>query len=176
MRPNCAGGIVLEAEKPFDLTAGRLLRGRLLRLDDLEQVLLLTTHHLVADAWSMGILIGELWQLYGAFAAGQASSLAELPIQYGDFAVWQRRRMETAPLKQQLGYWSKQLEGVAALDLPTDRPRPVRQSFRGGRYPVNFSPSLTASLNRLAAQENATLVHGAVGGVAAIAASLFRPG
>ena len=91
--------IMLEAENPFDLAAGRLLRGRLLLLDDLEQVLLLTTHHLVADAWSMGILVGELWQLYGAFAAGQASPLAELPIQYGDFAIWQRRRMETAPLQ-----------------------------------------------------------------------------
>lgn len=148
--------IKLEAETPFDLAAAQLLRGRLLLLDDAEQVLLLNTHHLVADAWSMGILVGELWQLYGAFAAGQASPLAELPIQYGDFAIWQRRRMETAPLQEQLRYWSKQLDGVAALDLPTDRPRPVRQSFRGGRYPLNFSPSLTASLNRLAAQENAT--------------------
>ena len=91
-----------------------------------------------------------------AFAAGQVSPLAELPIQYGDFAIWQRRRLETAPLQEQLLYWRKQLDGVAALDLPTDRPRPVRQSFRGGRYPLNFSPSLTASLNRLAAQEKAT--------------------
>ena len=157
MRLNYAGAIVLEAERPFDLTAGRLLRGRLLLIDGLEQVLLLTTHHLVADAWSMGILLDELWQLYGAFAAGQSSPLTELPIQYGDFAIWQRRRLETAPLKQQLGYWRKQLDGVAVLDLPTDRPRPPRQSFRGGRYPVNFSPSLTASLNRLAMQENATL-------------------
>ena len=149
--------IVLEAEKPFDLTAGRMLRGRLLLIDGLEQVLLLTTHHLVADAWSMGILLDELWQVYGAFAAGQSSPLAALPIQYGDFAIWQRRRLETAPLEQQLNYWRKQLDGVAALDLPTDRSRPPRQSFRGGRYPVNFSPSLTASLNRLAMQENATL-------------------
>ena len=148
--------ITREAETPFDLAAGRLLRARLLQVDDAEHVLLLTTHHLVADAWSMGILVGELWQLYGAFAAGQASPLAELPIQYGDFAIWQRRRLETAPLQEQLRYWRKQLDGVAALDLPTDRPRPVRQSFRGGRYPLNFSPSLTASLNRLAAQENAT--------------------
>ncbi|MGZ8496075.1 MAG: non-ribosomal peptide synthetase, partial [Candidatus Binatia bacterium] len=148
--------ILLEAETPFDLAVGRLLRARLLRVDDAEHVLLLTTHHLVADAWSMGILVGELWQLYRAFVAGQASPLAELPIQYGDFATWQRRRMETAPLQEQLRYWRKQLDGVAVLDLPTDRSRPVRQSFRGRRYPLNFSPSLTASLNRLAAQENAT--------------------
>ena len=87
---------------------------------------------------------------------GKLSPLAELPIQYGDYAFWQRQRLETAPLQEQLRYWRKQLDGVAALDLPTDRPRPVRQSFRGGRYPLNFSPSLTASLNRLAAQEKAT--------------------
>ena len=148
--------ITREAETPFDLASGRLLRARLLQVDDAEHVLLLTTHHLVADAWSMGILVGELWQLYRAFAAGQASPLVELPIQYGDFASWQRRRLETAPLQEQLRYWRKQLDGAAAVDLPTDRPRPVRQSFRGGRYPLYISPSLTASLNRLAAQENAT--------------------
>ena len=148
--------IKLAAETPFDLAVGQLLRGRLLLVDDAQHVLVLTTHHLVADAWSMGILGRELWQLYRVFAAGQASPLAELPIQYGDFAFWQRQRMATARFDDQLRYWRKQLAGVPTLDLPSDRPRPPRQSYRGGRYPLSFSPSLTASLNRLAAQVNAT--------------------
>ena len=147
--------IKLEAETSFDLAAGRLLQARLLQVDDADHILLLTTHHLIADAWSMDSC-RELWQLYRAFAAGLASPLAELPIQYGDYAFWQRQRMETALFDDQLCYWSKQLNGVVTLDLPSDRPRPVRQSFPGGRWPLNFSPSLMASLNRLAVQESAT--------------------
>jgi len=123
----------LEAGQPFDLARGPLVRGRLVKLAE-EHVLLFTTHHIVSDGWSMGVLAREITALYGAYVAGQDSPLEELPIQYTDYAAWQREWLAGDELARQLGYWKAELEGVpVVLDLPTDRPRQPMQTFRGAK-------------------------------------------
>jgi arthrofactin-type cyclic lipopeptide synthetase C len=103
-----------------------LIRGRLVRLADDHHVLLLTVHHIVADGWSMGVLTGELMALYQAFSQGQPDPLPVLTLQYGDYAVWQRRWLSGEVLQQQSQYWQQTLDGAPALlTLPTDRPRPI---------------------------------------------------
>ncbi|HTN83814.1 MAG TPA: condensation domain-containing protein, partial [Sorangium sp.] len=115
-----------EGQKPFDLARGPLLRTTLLRLGEQEHVLVLTMHHIVSDGWSMGVLVRELGALYEAFSRGLPSPLPELPIQYADYAVWQRAWLSGEVLEAQLAYWKKQLSGAPpALELPTDRPRPA---------------------------------------------------
>ena len=127
-----------EALRPFDLERGPLFRVVLLRLaapsagEEAEHALLLTMHHIVSDGWSMGVLARELTALYAAFLAGRPSPLPELEIQYADFALWQRRRLQGEVLAAELAYWRDQLAGAPVLELPTDRPRPPVQSFRGG--------------------------------------------
>jgi aspartate racemase len=125
-----------EAKRPFDVSAGLFLRGMVLRLEPDEHILILSTHHIVFDAWSMGILTVELWTLYEAYAADKPSPLKELPIQYADFAVWQRVQLGEGVLNSQIAYWKEQLKGIPVLDLPTDRPRPPRQSFDGARITI----------------------------------------
>ena len=121
-----------EAQRSFDLAKGPLLRITLLRLGEEEHVLLLTMHHIVSDDWSMGVFNRELSALYEAFSAGEPSPLPELPIQYADFAVWQREWLQGEVLEEQLAYWGGQLGGdLPVLELPTDRPRPAAQTFRG---------------------------------------------
>jgi hypothetical protein len=111
-----------EAVTPFDLSRGPLLRVKLLRLGEQEQVVLLTMHHIVSDGWSVGVLIKEVGTLYAAYAAGQESPLAELPIQYADFALWQRAYLQGEVLEQQLKYWREQLAGAeTVLQLATDK-------------------------------------------------------
>ncbi|HEY9404360.1 MAG TPA: condensation domain-containing protein, partial [Pyrinomonadaceae bacterium] len=128
-----------EAQKPFDLARGPLLRTTLLRLDEEEHVLLLTMHHIIGDGWSMGVLIREIAALYEAFSAKQPSPLTELPIQYGDYAQWQRDPAQLSRLAAQLDYWKLQLEGAPPLvDLPTDRPRQTVNTFRGARHLFSF--------------------------------------
>ena len=106
----------------FDLTVGPLLRARLLRLAAEEHILLLTMHHIISDGWSLGVLVREVGALYRAFSEGSASPLPALPIQYADYAVWQREQLTTELLAEQLGYWRKQLAGApAVLELPTDQ-------------------------------------------------------
>ncbi|HEY0739193.1 MAG TPA: amino acid adenylation domain-containing protein, partial [Herpetosiphonaceae bacterium] len=150
-----------EARRPFDLEHGPLLRAGLLRVDDDEHVLLLTMHHIISDGWSLGVLVRELVALYSSFAAGQASPLAPLPIQYADYAMWQREWLTGEVLEAQLDYWRQQLDpagsGTPTLDLPTDWPRPAVQSFRGARCPFTIDRSLTDALNRLSRHEGATL-------------------
>src|SRR5262249_51585422 len=121
-----------EAERAFDLAQGPLLRCSLLRLAEQEHVLLVTMHHIVSDGWSIGKLVRELNVLYEAYSEGRESPLPELPVQYSDFAQWQRKWLEGEALDRQLGYWKKQLAGVTGLELPTDRPRPAVASHRGG--------------------------------------------
>ncbi len=147
-----------EAQRPFDLTRGPLLRASLLRLAAGEHVALLTMHHIVSDGWSMGVLVNEVATLYEAFSAHKDSPLPELPVQYADYAAWQRNWLQGEVLEQQMGYWKQQLEGVPALlELPTDRPRPAVQTHRGAIVSFMFPASLSQALKDLSRKENATL-------------------
>ncbi len=147
-----------ESLRPFDLTRGPLLRATLLRLGDRDHALLLCMHHIVSDGWSMSVLFRELEALYGAFAAGRPSPLPPLPIQYADFAHWQRERLQGETLAEQLVYWTRQLaHPPSVLELPADRPRPAAQTFRGAAVEGGFGPEVRAGLHRLAQGEGATL-------------------
>nr|AXN93627.1 PuwA [Symplocastrum muelleri NIVA-CYA 644] len=148
----------LEAHKPFLLDRAPLIRATLLRLSETSHVLLTTIHHIVADGWSMGILIQELSALYPAFCAGSPSPLPELPIQYADFSVWQRQWLSGKVLETKLNYWRQKLAGATPLlELPTDRLRPTVETFRGGCLPFNFNSSLTQELVTLSQQLGTTL-------------------
>jgi non-ribosomal peptide synthetase component F len=147
-----------EAQKPFDLNSDLLLRAKLLRLSKQEHILLLTMHHIVSDGWSIGVMVRELATLYQAFCNGQPSPLPALPIQYVDFAVWQREWLQGEVLETQISYWLKHLENAPkVLELPTDRPRPAIQTFRGATYSFKLSKELSASLNKLSQQQGSTL-------------------
>jgi acyl carrier protein len=147
----------VEMHQPFDLSTGPLLRAGLISFDIEEHVLLFTMHHIISDVWSMGVLLREVVALYLAFAAGQASPLAELEIQYVDYAVWQREWLTSEVPKHQLSYWKQQLGDPAVLNLPTDRPRPSRQSLRAAQLPFKLSKKLSDSLNALSRREGVTL-------------------
>lgn len=147
-----------EASQPFDLGKDPLLRVKLLQLNETEYVLLLTMHHIICDRWSFAILVQELMTLYQAFSSGQPSSLAELPIQYADYAIWQRHYLTGEVLEQQTSYWEKQLiNAPTLLELPTDHPRPPVMSNRGAKLSFKISPELTQALKELSQQEEATL-------------------
>ena len=147
-----------DAQLPFDLSAGPLLRASLLHLSENEHILLLCTHHIVFDAWSAGILLQELTLLYQAFSEGKPSPFSELPIQYVDFARWQRQWLQGDVLKDELDYWREQLAGApAVLELPTDRPRPSVQSYRGATQEFLIPADLSASLKTLSREEGVTL-------------------
>ncbi|MCI0545815.1 MAG: amino acid adenylation domain-containing protein [Candidatus Rokubacteria bacterium] len=147
-----------EAQRPFDLTRGPLMRATLLRLGEDQHVLILVLHHIVTDAWSMSVLFDEIGRLYEAFAAGRPSSLADLPIQYGDFARWQRQTLTPTLLAPHLAYWADRLAGVApVLDLPTDHPRPATRTPRGGTQTVVFPAALRERLKAVGREANATL-------------------
>jgi amino acid adenylation domain-containing protein len=147
-----------EARRPFDLSRGPLLRAGVLRLSAQEHVVLATIHHIVSDGWSMEILRRELKALYGAFSQGLPSPLPELPVQYSDYAIWQRARLRGEGLEAHLAHWRQRLDGVPALlDLPTDYPRPPVQSFRGEELNMPLAPELMESLARLGRECNATL-------------------
>jgi amino acid adenylation domain-containing protein len=146
-----------EAAKPFDLTRDRLLRLNLLRLSDQEHVLLITLHHIIGDGWSVGVLISEVVALYRAFSSGFNSPLPELPVQYADYAQWQRQWLQGEVLEEQLLYWKQQLEGIPRMMLPTDRPRPLVQTFGGAVHSISWPAELTAALNALSRRAGATL-------------------
>src|SRR5215471_13021890 len=121
------------AVAPFDLERGPLLRAYLLRLTAEEHVAVVVMHHIVSDGWSIGVLIREVEALYAAYSQGQPSPLPELAVQYADYALWQRGWLQGEVLERQVAYWKERLSGApAALELPTDRPRPAVQSYRGG--------------------------------------------
>jgi amino acid adenylation domain-containing protein/thioester reductase-like protein len=144
--------------KPFNLEQDPLLRIKLLRLDAAHHVLLLTLHHIISDAWSSGILTQEFSALYSAFSAGKPSPLPELPIQYADFALWQRCWLQGEILQTQLNYWRNQLKNTPpVLALPTDRPRPHIQSANGAMETVEFLPDLSEGLQAFAQKESVTL-------------------
>ncbi len=146
-----------ESQHPFDLEQGPLLRVKLLHLDHEDHVALLTMHHIISDAWSRSVLIDEVAALYGAFSKKQSSPLPELPFQYADFAVWQRKWLQGEVLEQQLAYWRKQLAGLSVLELPTDRPRPSVQSFRGAQHVFAIPGTLVDRLQELSLREGVTL-------------------
>ncbi|MDM8557743.1 amino acid adenylation domain-containing protein [Candidatus Parabeggiatoa sp. HSG14] len=147
-----------EAQRPFDLSAGYLFRTTLLKLKTKVHVLLVNMHHIISDGWSIGVLIRELSTLYEAFSQGQASPLPPLPIQYVDFAHWQRQWLSGKVLEQQINYWKQQLAEIPALlELPTDHPRPPMQRFQGATYPLQLSTKLTAQLKSLSQQTGTTL-------------------
>ena len=178
--------VTQEARHPFNLTTGPLLRVKLLQLDEAEYLLLLNLHHIVADGWSIGVLIRELGILYTAFAEDRqclttsdsqssdqsqpplrllsmSTSVPELPIQYADFAQWQREWLQgvgangCSPLQTQLAYWQKQLEGISVLNLPTKQLRPAVPSYRGAKQFLELPHSLTQALEALSYQEGVTL-------------------
>uniref|UniRef100_UPI000B0B1E83 non-ribosomal peptide synthetase n=1 Tax=Pseudomonas sp. BIOMIG1BD TaxID=1758731 RepID=UPI000B0B1E83 len=143
---------------PFDLGQGPLLRIKLLKLADQDHVLLLTLHHIVSDGWSMNVLIDEFIRCYDAFERGEAPQLPALPIQYSDYALWQRRWLEAGEQARQLEYWQARLgDEHPVLELPTDHPRPAVPSYRGTRYEFAVEPALAEQLRALAKQHNVTL-------------------
>jgi amino acid adenylation domain-containing protein len=147
-----------ESRTGFDLSNGPLLRVKVLKLDAEDHVALYTMHHIVSDGWSMEILMREVEALYQAYSMGEASPLAELPIQYADFAVWQREWLQGAALDKLLAYWRRQLAGAPqALELPLDHPRPEAPILRGERLPMRLSKILTNELLALSRSEGVTL-------------------
>jgi amino acid adenylation domain-containing protein len=157
-RGEVLGLIADEAEHPFDLRRDPMLRALLIRTGQAEHTLVLIVHHVAGDGWSMELLFRELAALYGAFRAGDASPLPELPLQYADFAEWQRQWMDGGVLDAQLAYWRERLAGApAVLELPTDRPRPAVQSHRGETRAFEVPPAVAARLRALARETDATL-------------------
>ena len=147
-----------ESAQLFDLAEGPLVRLKLLRLSDDEQVCLLSLHHIISDGWSTGILTREIATLYRSFSQQQPSPLPELEIQYADYAHWQREWLQGEALEQQLDYWREQLAGAPpVLELPIDRPRPAAQSYRGSRESFRLTKELTESLKELSRREGVTL-------------------
>lgn len=147
-----------EALRCFDLAQGPLLRLSLLKLGEEEHVAVFTMHHIISDGWSMEILVRETAILYEAFLRGDSSPLPELPIQYADYAVWQRQWLQGDLLQEQLSYWKRQLKGAPPLlELPTDRPRPPIQSYSGSTEFMMLSERLSERLKRIGRQEGMTL-------------------
>ncbi|HEX8089497.1 MAG TPA: condensation domain-containing protein, partial [Blastocatellia bacterium] len=145
-------------ERPFDLSADLMLRVGLLRLGATENVVVLTLHHIAGDGWSIGVLVREIAVLYPSYASGQESPLPELPIQYADFAVWQRNLLQGESMQHLLDYWRRQLGGkLPTTELPTYRPRPPVRRFQGGHHPIEFSDEIGVRLKELSRQEGVTL-------------------
>jgi amino acid adenylation domain-containing protein len=150
--------ILEEVQQGFDLAKGPLLRAKLLQVGEQEHLLLLTMHHIVSDAWSTGVLIEQMAALYTAYCEGKPSPLPELPIQYADFAVWQREWLQGEQLQALLDYWKQQLQGdLPVLELPADRPRPSVQTFAGKEHSFVLSKELTEALKTLSQQQGVTL-------------------
>ncbi|HEX7240969.1 MAG TPA: amino acid adenylation domain-containing protein, partial [Longimicrobiaceae bacterium] len=150
--------LVVEAREPIDLARGPVMRTRLLRFADDDHVLLITLHHIVVDGWSWGLMFHEWEVLYVAFAHGDPSPLPELPVQYADYAVWQRSILSGERLEEHLSYWRETLRGApTVLELPADRPHPPVQTYHGGLYGIELVPDLMERIHALARREGATV-------------------
>src|SRR5436305_13309307 len=153
----------MERQRPCNLASGPLLRTYLFRLEIQEHVFVLTLHHIITDGWSDGILVRELRTLYHSFVAGQPSPLAPLPIQYADYALWQRQWLQGEVLSTQLTYWEKKLADVSgrgpapSLQLHTDHVRPAVQTYHGATQELICPPALSEKMRVLSRQENVTL-------------------
>src|SRR5262245_11205554 len=146
------------AHRLFNLATGPLLRVGLLRMNSEEHIVLQAMHHIVSDGWSMGVLRGEVGGLYGAYSEGHPSLLEELPVQYADYAYWQRQWLPEEALEAQLAYWKKALEGAPyVLELPADRPRPAAQSYRGASLGLKLSEELSQGIRELSRREGMTV-------------------
>lgn len=147
-----------QAQEGFDLERGPLMRVSLLRLAHDHHVLVVTMHHIISDAWSMGVIVREVGELYAGYREGRESGLEEIKVQYGDYAAWQREWLEGEALDEQLKYWQKQLAGAPAVStLPTDRPRPAVQSYRGATRPFTLAEQISDALRDLSRQEDVSL-------------------
>lgn len=154
----CTRHALEETNLHFDLSEGPLIRGRLLRLGEIEHALLMTMHHIVSDGWSIGILIREVGQLYAAQRAGREHRLPPLPIQYADYALWQWERLQGESLELELRYWKEQLANAPTiLDLPLDQSRPELPSYRGEDVDIELSAELSGGLRKLGKRHQATL-------------------
>ncbi len=148
----------LRVQQPFNLEQNPLLRVAVIHLTETEHILLITMHHIVSDGWSFGVFTRELIALYESFAQQKPSTLPELPIQYADYAIWQRQQLQGEVLERHLAYWKQQLSGeLPVLQLPTDRPRPAVQTFAGAYQTLVINKTQTEAIKQLSRQENATL-------------------
>lgn len=158
-----------EAERGFDLSLGPVIRAKLVRVAREEQVMMVTVHHIATDRWSSGILVREFGRLYKAYAGGAEPGLGELPVQYGDYAVWQREWLKREALQRQLDYWNGQLAGAPPLlELPTDRVRPAAQSFRGASLEFEFDEELSEGLRRESRRAGVTMFMALLGAFQAL--------
>ncbi len=148
-----------EGRRPFNLVTGPLLRALLVQMKEEEHLLLLTMHHIISDGWSFGVLSRELCEFYTAYLTQQPATLPDLPIQYADFSVWQRDRLQGAVLEEQLNYWGRQLADLVPLPLPTDRPRPSVQTFSGASHGQRISQDVTEQLGKISRQVDGTLAN-----------------
>ena len=147
-----------EALKPFDLSKGPLWRTLLLILGEHDFALLLNMHHIISDGWSAGVIVAELTAFYEAACQQRDANISPLTVQYSDYAYWQRQYLQGPVLDKQLAYWENQLRGAPpVLNLPLDHPRPIRQTYMGAHYPIQFSPDLTGVLNDLSRTQGVTL-------------------
>lgn len=158
-----------DARAPFDLATGPLLRASLLRVADDEYLWLYSVHHIIADGWSMGVILHEVATLYGDYRRGEASSLAPLPVQYADYACWQQQRVGGAALDAQLDYWRRNLDDAPLLStLPADRPRPLVQRYVGATFSSSVAGGTLRELTALARQTQGTLFNVLLGALAVL--------
>ncbi|MBS9387784.1 MAG: amino acid adenylation domain-containing protein [Dolichospermum sp. WA123] len=164
--PNIQDLIDAHAQQHLDLNTGPLFKAKLLQLEvypersrrEQKSVLAINMHHIISDGWSMGVFLRELWQAYTAYSQGKTPNFAPLPIQYSDYATWQRHWLQGEVLEKQIDYWKHQLgDASPLLELPTDYPRPAQQSYRGDRYIYALSPELTAAVNAFSQQQGVSL-------------------
>lgn len=150
------GLAVEEAQRSFDVATGPLIRASLIRMEDAQHILLVTTHHLVSDGWSVGLITNEVGEIYEALTLGRQPSLPDLPIQYTDFAVWQSDWLKDCNLGRQLAYWKNQLRDLPTIKVPTDHPRPATRRFQGMIESVVLPRELTDAAQQLGAQNEST--------------------
>ena len=149
----------IESNRAFSLSTGPLIRAELVRLGPEHHIFHLSVHHAIFDGMSIAVLTREIADIYQAYAGGKPSPLAPLPIQYGDFSVWQKEHLEGPEINQHLAYWKQRLEGMSELDLPTDFPRPPVKSWKGDITSTLLPAELTERLQTIAATHGATLFH-----------------
>ncbi|WP_353769880.1 condensation domain-containing protein [Okeania sp. SIO1F9] len=146
-----------ENEQTFNLEINPPIRAQLIKLETIEHILQITLHHIASDGWSLTVLFKELSAIYTATLEDQPSPLPQLPIQYADFAVWQRNYLQGETLETQLNYWKQKLQDLPQLQLPTDHPRPPVQTFNGGGIPINISAAVTSKVKQLSQKQGTTL-------------------